>query len=708
MAELPSAPIMDDANPEKQVEEDYFPAGYESAEDFLKYVRETYQADYDYDKKNRDMALDDLKFVAGEQWDPIVEAAREGRPCVKINTLPQMIGQVIGDRRMNKTSIKLRPMRDATVEMANARAGIIRSIENYSRAERVYDNGLESQVTCGIGNWRVNLDWADDDVFDQDIFIRMIPNPLAVLWDRYAVDPTGRDATRCFVQDNIDTKTFEREWPKAKPDETLVEELGLAGLGWMDKDTVRVCEFWEMLSRPKTIALLNNGSAMDITGATDEQLMALVQQKMLFIDPRNGNPRIRETRCRYARMHLVTGTDILAGPYELPINRLPIIRVEGRVVHVGDDRYRYGMVRWAKDPVRMRNYWRSVSIEKLAMAPKAHWLAEDEAVEGYEDDYRNAHTSTDPLLKYKRGMKAPQQIDPPKIDAAVLNEANMNTQDIKDVTGIHDASLGIRSNEVSGVAIRSRQLEGDVANVMYHDNTNAAILETGDVVNQLIPVCYDTIRTLRSIDESEKERFIEVNNPNNPDSIDLSRGKYDAALETGPSFSTRRVEGAQAMMEMIKVAPDIMGLAADLITKYQDFPGAQEISERLKAAMKAKGIIGEDGEEKTELTPQLAEQIKQQALAEFMQSVQGKTLEIELRTKTAEARQAEAEAEEAEHKAELAELEIDERASMMPINLRNAAAKPDQAASRGNGSGASRRGARKPKKKAKGTPRETA
>lgn len=698
MGEQPLAPVIDDTKPEEGVEPDYIPEGYETVLEFLEYARKTYQADLDYDKKNRDMALEDLQFVAGEQWDPLVEAAREGRPCITINTLPQQIGAVIGTRRMNKTSIKVRPTRDATVEMANARSGLIRNIENISRADRVYDMGLESQVSCGIANWRVNLDWADDDVFDQDIFIRSIPNPLAVVWDRYSVDPTGRDASRCFVQDNIDRLEFEREWPDKKPDEELVESLGLSGLGWMDKDTVRVCEFWEMIYRDKIIAMAPNGNIFDVT---NENIPELVAQQRILIDPRTQQPKVRHGKCPYARMHLITGTDILAGPYELPLNRLPIIRVEGRVVHVGDDRYRYGMIRWAKDPARMRNYWRSVSVEKLAMAPKAKWLAEDAAVEGYEDDFRNAHTSNDPLLKYKQGMKEPKQVAPPQIDAAILNEASMNAQDIRDTTGVHEAMLGMPSNETSGLAIGRRQQGGEVANVMYVDNLEAAIMETGDVVNQLIPVCYDTIRTLRIIDETDKEKFLEFNNPQNPDSIDLTRGKYDVALETGPSFATRRLEGAQAMMEMIKVAPDIMGLAADLIAKYQDFPGAQEIAERIKAGMRAKGIIGEDGEQKQELTPQIAEQIKQQAIAEFLQSVQGQTAQIEIRTKEAEADKAEAEAEEAKHKAELADLEVDERASLLPLKVREAAAKPDQTARapRGNRSGASRRGARKTKGK---------
>jgi hypothetical protein len=86
---------------------------------------------------------------------------------------------------------------------------------------------------------------------------------------------------------------------------------------------------------------------------------------------------------------------------------------------------------------------------------------------------------------------------------ALLNEAQINTQDIKDITGIHDASLGIKSNETSGRAIMARQSEGDVASLTYYDNGNAAILEAGDVMNQLIPQIYDGTRIIRIIGEDE-------------------------------------------------------------------------------------------------------------------------------------------------------------------------------------------------------------
>jgi hypothetical protein len=135
-----------------------------------------------------------------------------------------------------------------------------------------------------------------------------------------------------------------------------------------------------------------------------------------------------------------------------------------------------------KDSVRLRNFWRSVAAEQLGYAPKAQWIATEGAIEGREDTFRSAHLSRDPLLIVNDEAVIGQNIqrlDPPVMQAALHNEASINAQDMKDVTGIHDASLGARSNETSGKAINARQREGDIASLTYYDNGNASKSTTG-------------------------------------------------------------------------------------------------------------------------------------------------------------------------------------------------------------------------------------
>lgn len=563
---------------EGTVDSDYIPEGFDSVEDFLADMRKQHEADIAFDQFNRDAALDDKKFAAGEQWDPIVLRQRENLPCLVINNIPQFTAQLVGDWRESRKAIKVVPSNDEDTDVASVRGDLIRAIELQSRAERVYDSSFESLVQCGDGAFRVAVEYARDDIFDQDLFIRPIEDCLATVWDRFSVDPTGRDAKRVFVDDRLPKDEFKRKWPEAFESSmsTGLSIQSIAETGWEDQDSYRVSEYWRLIERKRLMAMFENGKIYELNQDNIEDLVAV-----------NGPPvRTRISWCSYAQMHLVTGFAILAGPFEYRLNRLPIVRMSGRVVNIAGRRIRYGLVRFMKDAARLKNFWRSVAAEQLGYAPKAKWIAPESAIEGREDAFRKAHNSRDPLLVYNDGAEAPPTlIPPPPVEAALLNEASINAQDMKDVTGIHDASLGIRSNEVSGRAIQARQREGDIASLTFYDNANAAVLEAGDVLNQLIPQVYDGTRVIRTIGEDETMKFQRINDPMNPQAIDLSVGQFDVALTTGTSYTTRRVEAAQAMMDAIQVWPQLMTVAGDLVARAQDWPGADKIAERLEQNM---------------------------------------------------------------------------------------------------------------------------
>ena len=610
--------LIDTSHIDGLADKDYVPEGFDSVEIFLQDMREEYKADLEYDRVNREEALDDKKFSAGEQWDPIVLEQRKGLPCLVINNIPQFTAQIVGDWRESRKAIKVVPSNDEDVEIASIRGDLIRSIEMQSRADRVYDSSFESMVQCGDGALRVAVEYARDDVFDQDLFIRPIEDALSTVWDRFSVDPTGRDAKRCFVSDKIPKKEYTRKFgdipATGLEDHNLMQDLSIEG--WQDQDCYQITEYWRLIERQRLMAMFQNGKTFIIDDDNFDELVAT-----------NGPPiKTRTTWVSYAQMHLCTGFAILSGPYEYRLSRLPVIRMSGRIVNIGGRRVRYGMVRFMKDAVRLKNFWRSTAAEQLGYAPKAKWMATESAVEGREDKIREAHLSRDPLLIFNDDAvfgSNVQRVDPPGIEGALLNESQVNAQDMKDVTGIHDASLGIRSNEVSGKAIMARQREGDVANLTFHDNANAALVEAGDVLNQLIPQIYDGTRILRTIGEDQEPKFVKVNDPYNPESIDLSVGNYDIALSTGASYTTRRVEAAQSMMDAIQVWPDLMGIAGDLVAAAQDWPGAEKLAERLKKTI-PQHLLEEDEEGGAPMvTPEQAQEM-QAAIQELQMALQEK------------------------------------------------------------------------------------
>lgn len=612
--------------------------------DFSTEVRDLWRQGEDADKDNRREALEDLKFAAGEQWDDRVRQYRESGdrpfplPCLTINTLPQFIGQVVGDRRANQTSIKVLPRESGDKKVAEVRSELIRSIELQSKAERIYTQSFEQGVTCGIGNFRIDLDYAYEDAFERDLFIRGIPNPLAVMWDPLASDPTARDANWCFVADRITREEYKRRFPDAA-DPSLFDQ-DLVAQDWCDSTTVRLAEYWKITEKERTIAMFADGTVQDVTDRTDNF------NELLLRKP-DGEAYVRKAPCKYATRVFTNGQEELDDPYELKLPRLPIIRVLGREVWIGDKRVRFGLTRFARDPQRLRNYWRSVVAELLMGAPRANYLAQAAAVKGRENDWPNTLVSND-------GAPMPTEVTGNNL-AAIINEAAMCAQDMKDTTGIHDASLGIKSNEASGVAIQRRQHEGDIATIGYHDNMNAAMQEAGEVLNALIPVVYDTPRTIRVIGQDEAVRLLRVNDPNfQPDelvkeNIDLTSGKYDVAISTGPAYMTRRQEAGTQLMELSRNTPGMMDRAGDLVVKALDMPDGDAIAERLAPP----GMV--DPADMSD--EQKAQQAQQQEQAQIAMQMEMEAAQADLASKKAAARKAEADADKAEAEAEKAQME---------------------------------------------------
>jgi hypothetical protein len=636
--------------------EDYVPEGYESLDAFLTETRKRHQKGVDGDRLNRDEGMDDLLFLSGEgQWDDTVRASRKekGRPCLTINTLPQYVGQVIGDIRANRPSIKVRPAEDGDKKIAEIRQGLIRFIENKSRAQMVYSLAGEDQVSCGIGNFRIGLEWSEGDTFDRDIIIKHIPNPFAVVWDPMSTEPTGADAGWCFVDDEMDRESFKERFGEDALPTTLT--VPLSQHGWVTNDTVRVTEYWVMKERKRTIALLQRApeAQPQIIDITDD----LEQAQQFIVKAPNGAPYSREVTKKSACMYLTNGHKILDGPYEYPISRLPIFRVMGREIRLATRRYRFGLIRFAKDPIRMKNLWRSSAAEWIGLAPKAQWLIHSSNEES-EDIFRAAATSADPVLPWT-GSQKPERIEPPSSPSALLQEAQMNDQDIKDVTGLHDASLGMKSNETSGKAIMARERQGDVATFMYHDNLNSAVQACGIVANELIPITFDTARTLVVLGEDDSSQTVRVNDPTDPEAVDLKVGKYDIVVETGPSYSTKRVEAAESMMAFVQAVPGAAAVAADLIAEAQDWPKADAIAKRLKRAIPANLTEGEDGEEDQDPnSPQAQMKAQAQQAQQEQMGMAREQAQMGLREQKAKTRQAEANASKAEFEAQEAEIRL--------------------------------------------------
>jgi hypothetical protein len=111
----------------------------------------------------------------------------------------------------------------------------------------------------------------------------------------------------------------------------------------------------------------------------------------------------------------------------------------------------------------------------------------------------------------------------------------------------------------------------------------------------------------------------------------LGVGTYDVSISTGPSYTTLRQEAASAMIEMTQANPQLMQIAGDLIVKNMDWPGAEELSERLKLTLPPEIQQAEQAKKQNTMPPEMqqlmqqfdmAMQQKDQMLQEIQQMLQ--------------------------------------------------------------------------------------
>ena len=84
-------------------------------------------------------SVEDLQFLAGDQWPEYAKAARKDAPMLTINRLPQFCQRVTGGIELSRPAIKVKPTGNgATEEVAEILRGMIRYIENRSIAKTAY------------------------------------------------------------------------------------------------------------------------------------------------------------------------------------------------------------------------------------------------------------------------------------------------------------------------------------------------------------------------------------------------------------------------------------------------------------------------------------------------------------------------------------------------------------------------------------------
>lgn len=556
-------------------------------EDIIAEAVKRFKLAYDYESKNRELALDDVNFRNGDQWHETDKQQRqaEKRPCLTINKLEQRVDQVTGDQRMNRMGAIIRPLDNSqsyneNFTLAQIFSGTIKNIEAISHAKTAYDTAFDHSVGHGFGYWRIITEYSNDDSFDQDIKIKRINNAFRVYLDPSAEEVTKIDAKWGFITTMVDESEYPggTSWERGKGEDLML---------WQDGEKIRIAEYFRLVPEEHILWLVN-GKTLKVK---DSKMDVRDELKDNGVQPEKERT-VEGYRCEWFEL----SSNEIFKRKKFPSKYVPIVPCYGKCLNVnGKDIFR-GVIRYAKDPQRIYNYTRTASVEQVALAPKAPWVMAEGQLGDHKAMWENANIKNYSTLVYKHkvGIAPPQRQAPPQPSAGWISESQLADGDIDAASGLYKASLGAPSNERSGKAINARKVEGDVGTYHYHDNRAISLWHSYTILMDMIPRVYDTNRIIRIMQfddtkSEDKPKMVEINKTITDRQTgkvvkmyDLSLGKYEVLVDVGAAYTTQRQQASESMMELVQYAPAVAERIMPIIARNLDWPAADEIAEVLK------------------------------------------------------------------------------------------------------------------------------
>lgn len=539
-------------------------------------------------------ARDDIRFIVvpGSQWDENLKKRRQHRPTYEFPVLRGQVQQIINEQKQSRPQAKVRGQGEDDKALAEIMQGLYRNIESVSNAEKARDIAYESAVRGGVGFYRVTTDYARPDDFDLDIVIRPVRNFSGAYCDPSAVELDRRDSTYWFVPESCSKAEFERRFPKA--DMTGFYANG-ACASWREADKVTFAEYWYKVPKDRVLLRLSSGETVfEDELQVDEAALA---EQGITIERRRTVESHKVMTC------LTNGHELLTDPVEFPCRWIPIIPVFGNIDCIDGEDYISGAVRFGKDAQRLRNVHRTAMVEAIAKAPKAPFIVRAKDIKGYEHFWNSANSEDYAYLPVAdEAVSLPQRTAQAEVPVALIQSANLDSEDMKAATGIYDASLGARSNETSGKAIAQRKMQGATSSYNYLDNLVHAIQFEAEIIGDMLPKVIDTPRVVRTLGQDGGEKWVQlyrqVQDPETGEMRtinDIGKGKYDYTVTIGPSYATQRMEAAEMYANLIgqigPAMPQIGMVLAYQVLKHSDLPGGDEADEVIRKILVSQKIM---------------------------------------------------------------------------------------------------------------------
>lgn len=588
--------------------------------DMIEHARDCSRMWEGYFAQNNITGQDLAEFLVRSQWTPVEQSEfdRTKKPALTFNFLYDSIRKIIGDQRQNTPDLVIRSRNGiATQKDIDLHTDIIHSIAYNSRTDIVYQMGFAQALVFGYGCFQITTDYENSKTFNQVIKFRNPLSPFRVFFDPSAQEPTKFDSEYNGEYIIITKKEYRARFPH-DDNPSSFPFPSYEGLFINQKDNICLCSFERKEYYPVTLYELSTGESI-----TEEEWKKLEKHYKKAIPdwsahlreqglPQNTPiptlPDVERTRQTYdykIKQYLMTASKIL-DITEWPSKYPSRVFIDGDSFFLDGQQVTRPFIYYAKDAQKFVNYLGSEIAGQVKNLRREQWLGTPDNVEG--DDIRKMWLNPENqqgilLAKRDRSGNLPQKIPPGELPETLLMNYQRGIDDIRKILGFYDVNLGAdQTNEVSGIAIKNRQLQGGASVYIYQDNLGRSIEQGGRICLDLLPIIYDTERKLTVRTQDGKNKSITINKklpvppPDNMyNKIDTS--DMDIEISVGPSFAIQKTQAIELFIKLLNVDPQspVFPLVIDLIAKNLDLQNMPQLVERLETLVPPPILAKEKG-----------------------------------------------------------------------------------------------------------------
>jgi hypothetical protein len=592
-------------------------------------LAERWQRSAEAQQRWAERAKQAVDFFEGRQWteDQLTLMKRQKRPALKFNIIAPLVRLVLGYNASNKSDITFLPGQDnrATEQVAESLTRIEKVIAEGSRLDFVDTEVFLDGLIASRGYYDTRLDWETNDLGE---IKTSAADPFSVYLDPDA-DSYDLNENHSYVQqskyvslDEIEAafgkKVMELLQPfclgqtplapissliiddEISPVRTFGERheddvnfwdsfYSLVG-DFVDtrRRSIRMIETQYKVVEPKNVVIdLETGDKKVLPDEWGKDKI----QKILLYGETVGNP-LRVQRRMVERIQWTTmAGDLLL--YDAP-SFYDSYTLTGYFPYFRRGMTK-GMVDDLIDPQMEKNKRRSAQIEIVSKTANGGWKYADDSLDPVQErNLQKFGSSPGVNIKYKAGKPAPEQIEPNSPPMAQERLELRADDDIKQISGINESSLGQDERVQSGRAVQAKQRQAVLSIQMYMDNLKRSKELLGTKHLEIIQNHYTEPRLYRIMGKDGKFSQIMLNQQaqNKITGViqimnDVTVGKYAVKVDDAPLSDTFLDAQFQEMLMLLqKMGPAVapyMPMFADLMIDMSSMPRKDEWIERIKA-----------------------------------------------------------------------------------------------------------------------------